>query len=120
MKLSDDETLFLLVAGEWLFYSNLSDGEKLYRVRADGTCCSKVSDDRVGYLNYDRRYIYYTNTAERHALYRVLPEGGEKSKVMEGGKAAGLVGIAGRQDLLSGTVPGYKIRRSTVLMHLRA
>ena len=47
------------------------------------------------YAHYDRRYIYYTNTADRHALYRLLPEGGERSRVMDGGKAAGPVGIAG-------------------------
>ena len=95
MKITDDETLFLVVAGEWLFYSNLSDGDKLYRVKIDGTGRSKTGEERVGYLNIDQRYIYYTNTSQQNALFRILPDGSGRSKVMDGGKVAGPIGIAG-------------------------
>ena len=85
----------MVVAGEWILYSNLSDGEKLYRVKSDGTNRSKIGDDRVGYLNFDQRYIYYTNTSQQNAVFRIMPDGSGRSKVVDGGKVAGPVGIVG-------------------------
>ncbi len=95
MKIVNDETLFLVVAGEWIFYSNLNDGEKLYRANIDGTNRSKIGEDRVGYLNFDQRYLYYTNTSQQNSLFWILPDGSGRNKVMDGGKVAGPIGIAG-------------------------
>jgi N-acetylmuramoyl-L-alanine amidase len=95
MKISNDETLFMVVAGEWIFYSNLSDGEKLYRVKIDGTNRNKIGDDRVGYLNFDQRYLYYTNTSQQNAVFRIMPDGSGRSKMVDSGKSAGPIGIAG-------------------------
>ena len=97
VKIVNDETLFLTVAGDWMFYSNLSDGEKLYRIKIDGTQRSKISDDRVGYLNFDQKFLYYTNTSQGNAIFRIKPDGSERLKVMDGGAAAGPVGIAGNK-----------------------
>lgn len=80
-----------------MFYSNLSDGEKLYRIKIDGTQRSKISDDRVGYLNFDQKFLYYTNTSQGNAIFRIKPDGSERLKVMDGGAAAGPVGIAGNK-----------------------
>ena len=64
-------------------------------MKIDGTGRSKTGEERVGYLNIDQRYIYYTNTSQQNALFRILPDGSGRSKVMDGGKVAGPIGIAG-------------------------
>ena len=68
-----------------------------------------ITAEGLYYANWsDRHSLYYTNTAERHALYRVLPEGGQRSKVMEGGKVAGPVGIAGGKIYYQGLFQDIK------------
>ena len=85
----------LLDTGDAYVVRRLSDGEKLYRVRNDGSQRSKVADDRVGYLNFDQHFLYYTNTSVGNALFRIKPDGGGRQKLMDGGAAPGPVGIAG-------------------------
>ena len=93
---SVQEGAFVVVeSGDWLFYGNLADGEKLYRIRTDGSQRAKIADDRVGYLNFDANFLYYTSTSVGNALFRIKPDGSGRLKLMDGGPAPGPIGIAG-------------------------
>ena len=47
--------------GEWIYYSNTRDQEKLYRIKPDGNDKQKVSDDLSKMLNVVEGWIYYYN-----------------------------------------------------------
>lgn len=78
---------YINVLGEWLYYSNVEDGNKLYKVKTDGSGEKiKLSEDSVGYINIVAGYIYYNTTKGK--LYRIPLEGNLTIKPQEvGGKA---------------------------------
>lgn len=41
--------LFMVVSQDFIYYSNTSDGGKLYKMKTDGTGAIGVADDKVFY-----------------------------------------------------------------------
>lgn len=61
---------YINVLDEWLYYSNVEDGSKLYKIKTDGSGEKiKLSEDSVGYINIVAGYIYYNTTKGK--LFRV-------------------------------------------------
>ena len=60
-KLTTDKTYFVNVIGDWIYYTNASDGMKLYRIRTDGSLRSKVLDETVNEINVVGDWIYYSS-----------------------------------------------------------
>jgi len=58
-----------------IYFSNISDDNKLYLMTSDLSNIRKISDDKVAYINADKDYIYYTrvsnNKVQAHPF--VLP-----------------------------------------------
>lgn len=77
---------YLNVLDEWLYYSNYNDGNKLYKIKTDGSGERvKLSEDSVGYINIVAGYIYYNTTKGK--LFRVALNGDIDAKPEEvGGK----------------------------------
>ena len=42
-----------------VYFSNPSDGGKLYSMSPDGSNLAKLCDDTVSYINADEHYLYY-------------------------------------------------------------
>ncbi len=62
--------------GEWIYFINISDGKKIYRVKSDGSERVKVSDDSVddSFLDFVGSYIYYKNLSDGR-YYRINKDG---------------------------------------------
>jgi hypothetical protein len=60
-KLSDDRTGFINVAGGYIYYTNASDRDCLYRIKADGSGRRRVSNMGIGPkpINIVSDLIYY-------------------------------------------------------------
>lgn len=63
------------IADNWIYYANSGDGNKLYRIKTDGTGKTLLSDDKPLYLNVLDDWIYYSNTSENYALYKIKADG---------------------------------------------
>jgi hypothetical protein len=77
-KLNDDESWFIDVAGDWVYYSNDSDEGKLYRMKTDGSGRQRLGDDRCIEVDAAGDWIYYVIEGYRIAdarLYRVKVDG---------------------------------------------
>ena len=61
----------LYVWNDWIYFSNLSDGEKLYRVRTDGTDLEKVLEQEVKrFFPFGDKIIYISpNEKQENCLY---------------------------------------------------
>jgi putative cell wall-binding protein len=62
--ISDDIAEYINVSGDWVYYSNLSDNNKLYKIKIDGTGKTKINDDDAMYINIAGEWIYYATNLE--------------------------------------------------------
>lgn len=67
----------------WIFYSNYSDGGKLYKATKDGKNITKISDDNAYYINVVGDFIYYANTLDELKLYKIKTDGTNRTKILE-------------------------------------
>ncbi len=81
-KISEDEAFYLNYHDGWIYYSNLSDKGKLYRIRTDGSNKSALSNMRTESIDIVGDTVYYATTVlggeeETPAIgiYRLGPEG---------------------------------------------
>ncbi len=93
-RISEDLGLFLIVDGEWIYYSNIpfeqNEMGAIYKVKIDGTEKTKLVDDSImasmagkGF-ELDGDWLYYLSLNEEGSLYRVHIEGGDREKLSEG------------------------------------
>lgn len=57
--ISYDTAEFINVSGDWIYFSNISNGDKLYKMKTDGTGKTKISDDDVMFINVSGDWLYY-------------------------------------------------------------
>jgi uncharacterized protein YchJ len=80
-KISDDQAQFLNLAGDYIYYSNLSDNNKIYRISVDGKKKEKLAEDNSEFLNVVNGWIYYTNTSDGFKIYKVKVDGTGRAPV---------------------------------------
>lgn len=61
--------LVMNISGDWLYFSNSSDEDKLYRVSLDGSATEKVSDVPTAAIYVMDGDIYYLDTAANWYFY---------------------------------------------------
>ncbi|MEA4962438.1 DUF5050 domain-containing protein [Lutispora sp.] len=70
--LSDEATTNsnISISGEWIYFANENDNNKLYKIRKDGTGLIKISDDQICFVKATKDWIYYII---RHDYYATEP-----------------------------------------------
>ncbi len=69
--------------GEWIYYSNLADGGRLYKVKEDDTGREKLNDDDSKYINVVDEWIYYQNKTDGDKLYKIKTDGTGRSVLVD-------------------------------------
>lgn len=64
--------------GDYIFFSNISDKGKLYRMKADGSGKVKLCDDSSLYINVSNGWVYYRNEDDNGKIYKIKPDGSER------------------------------------------
>jgi len=80
-KLSDDYSIYINVLGDWVYFSNESDGYKLYKIRTDGTDKTKLNDDHSEFINVVGDWAYYVNRDDSCCIYKIGIDGSGRNKV---------------------------------------
>ncbi len=82
-KVSEDEAFYLNYHDGFIYYSNLSDEGKLYRIRTDGSSKEALSDMRTESIDIVNGTVYYSTTVlggeqetPEIGIYRLEPQGG--------------------------------------------
>lgn len=81
-KLVDKVESFAVV-GSNIFYTNCSDGNKIYRIGTDGVNTSILNGDHSDSINYYNGWIYYTNSDDNGSLYRIKEDGSNRTKLID-------------------------------------
>ena len=84
-------------SGEWIYYSNFSDGGKLYKIKVDGTSKTKLTDEKLFYINVIGDWIYYQSSSLSpeydFGFYKIKTDGSQKCKILN--ERIGLMDIVG-------------------------
>jgi uncharacterized protein YkwD len=89
----DDKRMFVNIAGDWIYYSNASDGFKLYKIRIDGTEKTKLNDEWSWYVNVVGDWIYYSDWDNGRNLYKIRTDGTNKTRLNS--VESGWINVAG-------------------------
>ncbi len=65
----------------WIYYSNSTDDDKLYKATKDNDKITMISDDVPLYLNVLDGWIYYSNISDKGKLYKIRTDGSERTKL---------------------------------------
>jgi len=80
--LSTDEAWDLNMDGDWLYYSNWSDGHRIYKMKTDGTEKTAISDDAASGIAVIADGLVYGKWSETGAkdnfIYKISFDGQEK------------------------------------------
>lgn len=96
-QLSGDDVQngFVVSLGEYMYFPNPSDNNKIYKIKADGTGKAKVSDDRTNTLALADKWIYYSNLSDGGKLYRIDVDGTKRTEMTKYGANYINISIAG-------------------------
>ncbi len=81
-QLLTDKATKLIYHEGWLYYINITDGNKVYRVSTDGTGKEKLLDEFCNSINIDNNWIYYTPYSS-NGLYKINFNGTGKQSFTE-------------------------------------
>jgi hypothetical protein len=74
----EDQLLGLNISNGWIYYSNASDGNKLYKIKVDGTSKTKLNDIATSCINVVDNWIFYSGEFSAYypnGLYRMKIDG---------------------------------------------
>jgi hypothetical protein len=63
------------INGDWIYFTYLDKGKKLYKMKLNGSDLKKLTDDIVGSNVYDSDWIYYVNLSKQKRIYKIDYEG---------------------------------------------
>ena len=66
---------------DWIYYSNNTDGDKLYKATKDNDKITKISDDIPLYINALDGWVYYSNLSDEGKLYKIRIDGSQRTKL---------------------------------------
>lgn len=79
--ISNDTAYYINISGDFIYYRNVGDGGKLYKIKKDGTQRTKLNDDNSFYVNLRDDWIYYQNASNGRFLYKIKTDGTERTQL---------------------------------------
>ena len=80
-NLADDCSWFINVVDNWIYYSNASDDDKLYRITVEGTRKEKLNNTRCWDIQIYDNWIYYIDECDHYKIYKMRLDGTDNIKV---------------------------------------
>lgn len=91
IQISEDLGLFLILEGEWIYYSDITQDntEAIYKIKTDGSEKTKLADDSIMLsmigkgFEVEGDWLYYLSMKEEGSLNRIQIDDGNKQSLME-------------------------------------
>ena len=72
---------FVAESNGWIYYSNSTDNDKLYKSTENQDKIVKIGDDIPLYINVLGDWIYYSNLSDEGKLYKIKIDGTQRTKL---------------------------------------
>jgi hypothetical protein len=79
-KLSDDFCTFTNVVGDTIYYCNVSDKRRIYKITNNKK--SKLTNDSCSYINVVGDWIYFINETDSKKIYKIRINGNEETAII--------------------------------------
>jgi len=77
VKICDDIASYINIIDDTVYYSNYSDGHKLYKVNFDGSNREKITDFHVSNVNAINHEVYFVNMDDNFIIQKLDEKGKE-------------------------------------------
>ena len=118
-RMATCKAAYLCVEGDYLYFSNLSDGKKLYRMSLSTGATACIHDEKVEYIIADNGVLYFDSTDGGSAITKyVISSGSIVKMTTDSGKYLVKVGndiYYVNNDILTSTIFGDGIYKVSVL-----
>ncbi|MHC6179324.1 DUF5050 domain-containing protein [Clostridium sp. JNZ X4-2] len=92
--------------GQWIYYENTADKNKLYRKSVTGTEDSVIGNDEVQYINVVEDWVYYSNYSDSGRIYKIRTDGTQRQKVSDDEMASCLNVVGDKIYFINGSDRG--------------
>lgn len=79
--ISSDAAWFINVRGDWVYYSNRDDNNRLYRIRRNGSERSPLTDGPAWFVTVVEDRIYYISEQDDYNIYRINTDGTDRIRI---------------------------------------
>ncbi len=69
------------VLGDWIYFSNKDDDNKIYKIRSDGKGLKRINKEESSFVNVVGEWIYYSNDNDGGKIYKIRTDGRQRSRV---------------------------------------
>ena len=76
--LSADAAWFINVAGEWVYYSNRDDYNRIYKIKTDGSGRTPIIEEGAWYLTLVDGWLYYLDQDDEYRIYKINIDGNNR------------------------------------------
>lgn len=85
-KVTDELICDFQVVDQWIYYNKWSNSpseiQRIFKMKLDGTCKTKVNSDESHNINIDDTgWIYYSNYSDGFNLYKIKCDGTKRTKI---------------------------------------
>jgi serine/threonine protein kinase len=81
--ISADSAWFINVAGEWIYYSNRDDQNRIYKINVDGSGRTALSEGGSWFVTLVDGWLYYLDESDKYRIYKVNTEGEGRTRLSE-------------------------------------
>jgi serine/threonine protein kinase len=81
--ISSDAAWFINVIGEWIYYSNRDDNNRIYKIKTDGSGRATLTDGGSWFVTVVENWIYYISEDDNYQLTKIDLNGDNKTIISE-------------------------------------
>jgi|GEM_PF-3657552 len=74
---------YIVRQGDWYYYLNVYDDEKLYRIRTDGKMRKRLNNSQSSIVGISDDWICYINYSDNRTLYKIKTDGTGETKLVD-------------------------------------
>lgn len=80
-QINDDDSWYINIVNDWVYYRTRDEERKIFRIRADGTNREMISAANAWYINVVDDWVYYRDQDDNDKTYRISLDGSRQNMV---------------------------------------
>ncbi len=81
--ISSDAAWFINIIGDWIYYSNRDDNNRIYKIKTDGSGRATLTDGGSWFVTVVEDWIYYISEDDNYQLAKIELNGDNKTIISE-------------------------------------